>query len=713
MKKRALVGSGVCLGLSIISGLVTYQLSDIPFGTAFSISFHLTFLCLSFALFGLAFVLCLSERVWIRSIGIIPAVLGLGILVVQIAVQADPRVIHYRGIPPSPTAQEWQEDARFLVGEMEAKHADLFALVDRTLWDSVTADAVSRIPSLSEAGILMELTRIVGLPKDGHTFPFIMAPCFRLHSFPVVLYGFPEGWYVVKTGRGLNDLVGAKLLSVGGRDIEDIFETCSQLIAWENEQSRREHFTYMITMAEWLTYHGLIDDVDEATFTFLTADGDTAVRTISSVDFWPQFLWTGVFPIANDAPPVFTNSREDAYTFRTLDDGKALYVQFNQCIDQPGRETAKDFALEVERYLDDHPVERCIIDLRNNDGGQRVYTELLRVIRDNPSIDRRGHLFVLTGRRTFSAAVMFSTEIQLQTNALLVGEPTGQGPIFYSRPRLTELPHSGLKFAISGYHNIAGLPFDTREAIEPDIAVPYGIDDFLSGRDPVMTAALTYQEPAAPVAGRSQTGSWRIAGRYQKDETMLLEVSEQNGTLSCRVTDALPNTSALFLSALRASDDGSYATRLPDVSLRFGMNRSGDPVHATLHWMGEEVRFLRADDAYQIPFERFAESDIAGGCSMIRADAERYMRLYPNLEFVLNQLGYQYLRGGETPEALQVFLLNVELYPLSSNVYDSYGEALMVNDQIDSSIASYTRSLELNPDNDNAARVIERLRELQ
>ncbi len=713
MKRRIVLGSAVSLALSVLVGIVTYQLSDIPFGPAFSTAFTLTFIFLSLALAGLAIILYRSRRTWAQWISIIPGASSLAILVLQISVQADPRVIHFRGIPPSPSTQEWQEDVRFLVEEMEHKHPGLFARLDRTVWDSVTSDIVTRVPSLSEGEIIMELTRIAGLPKDGHTFPFIMLPSFAIHSYPFVLFGFPEGWHVVKAGRGLEDLIGARLLSVEGHTVQDIYDTYPQLIPWENEQSRREHFTYMVNMAEWLAYHGLIDDVGDASFTFVTTQGDTLERSLSPVNFWPHFLWTGTFPIPNDEPPVFTNPRADAYTYRTMHGGKVLYIQFNQCINQPGRETAQEFAHRVGEYLDAHPVERCIIDLRNNDGGQRVYTDLIRVIRGHPSIDRRGNLFVLIGRRTFSAAVMFSAELQLQTQALFVGEPTGQGTIFYSRPRLSKLPHSGLPFAISSYRNVAGLPFDNRKAIRPDIPVPYGLDDFLARRDPVLEAALAYREPIPVRESSASDRLGRAAGRYQKDETLLLYVEDSEEGARCTVTDALPNTSLLFTSVLRGNANGSYDTRIPGVSLEFAANRTGAPSRATLDWMGEEVRFERAEGSFQIPFERFTAGAIADACTMLRSNPDHYRSIYPSLEALLNQLGYQYLRASDTSAALQVFYLNVELYPLSWNVYDSYGEALMVNGQIDSSIANYTRSLELNPDNTNAAQVIERLRGLR
>jgi len=712
IRRQFIAIAGLSL-LCALGGFITYQLASIPFGTAFTLSLNISLVSLVLVFFSVALVLSQSRRWWLQLTGVLPFLAGVAVLVVQIAVQADPRVLHYYGIPPSPTPQEWQEDARFLRNEMAEKHADLFSLVDSTKWESVTGEMVNRIPSLREPEILMELTRLAGFPGDGHTFPFIMAPCFDLHSFPLILHGFPEGWYVVRAARGMSDLTGTRLLAIQGIPIEKIYNTYPQLIAWENQQSRKEHFTHVAVMAEWLLYHGIISNTDEAAFTFRTVSGDTVVHTMASIPFWPYFMWSNITPIDNDEPPVYTAPRRDAYTFRPLEGGKALYIQFNQCVEPPEGPTATAFALDVERHLRDYPVERCIIDLRNNDGGQRIYTELLRVVRDNASINRRGRLFVLIGRRTFSAAVMFTTELQLQTNALFIGEPTGQGPIFYSRPRLIELPHSGLLFAVSSYHNVAGLPFDTRRAIEPDVAVPYGIEDFRHGRDPVLATALKYEEPAREQQKSSRADQRHIAGRYHHNETLVMDVVDSEDSPQLTITDGLPNTSVTFTSELREVSSTTYAARLADVSIRFVGRNIEAPSRAVIDWVGERVEFTRAAEGYELPFERFGQGDVTGACSMLQADPDKYKHLYPTLEAVLNRLGYQYLRGGRTSDALQVFELNVRFFPLSSNVYDSYGEALMVDDQIDSSLANYRRSLELNPENTNAERVIERLRSLQ
>lgn len=72
----------------------------------------------------------------------------------------------------------------------------------------------------------------------------------------------------------------------------------------------------------------------------------------------------------------------------------------------------------------------------------------------------------------------------------------------------------------------------------------------------------------------------------------------------------------------------------------------------------------------------------------------------------INTLGYNYLGLGNTKAALAVFNINVMEFPESSNVYDSYGEALLKNGQKEEAIINYKKSLDLNPANANALDVL-------
>jgi len=75
----------------------------------------------------------------------------------------------------------------------------------------------------------------------------------------------------------------------------------------------------------------------------------------------------------------------------------------------------------------------------------------------------------------------------------------------------------------------------------------------------------------------------------------------------------------------------------------------------------------------------------------------------------LNALGYQLLRASQFRDAVRIFQLNVEAYPQSSNAYDSLGEAYMDDGDKPQAIANYRKSLELNPKNRNAVKMLQKL----
>ena len=79
-------------------------------------------------------------------------------------------------------------------------------------------------------------------------------------------------------------------------------------------------------------------------------------------------------------------------------------------------------------------------------------------------------------------------------------------------------------------------------------------------------------------------------------------------------------------------------------------------------------------------------------------------------ENVLNWLGYHFLYWwAREEEVLEVFQLNVWLYPDSANAYDSLGEAYLIFGDIESAIKCYKKSLELDPQNTNATEQLKRL----
>jgi len=100
----------------------------------------------------------------------------------------------------------------------------------------------------------------------------------------------------------------------------------------------------------------------------------------------------------------------------------------------------------------------------------------------------------------------------------------------------------------------------------------------------------------------------------------------------------------------------------------------------------------------------------------IESIGEAYTELKKNLadkynfsENQLNQLGYHYLGKDEVENATAIFKINLDAFPNSFNVYDSYGEALLESGDKEKAIENYLKSVEINPGNEGGIKVLKEL----
>lgn len=75
----------------------------------------------------------------------------------------------------------------------------------------------------------------------------------------------------------------------------------------------------------------------------------------------------------------------------------------------------------------------------------------------------------------------------------------------------------------------------------------------------------------------------------------------------------------------------------------------------------------------------------------------------------MNRLGYSLMNLKLMAPAKKVFQLNMEAYPGSSNVYDSYAEACLRNGEHALAAKYYQKTAELDPDNQIAKTIVQRL----
>lgn len=77
----------------------------------------------------------------------------------------------------------------------------------------------------------------------------------------------------------------------------------------------------------------------------------------------------------------------------------------------------------------------------------------------------------------------------------------------------------------------------------------------------------------------------------------------------------------------------------------------------------------------------------------------------------LNDYGYRFLKDKKFDEAIAMFTILVEEFPAEANGFDSLGEAYLKAGNKEQALKNYKRSVELNPNNENAKKIIGELQQ--
>lgn len=396
--------------------------------------------------------------------------------------------------PQQPTAAGWQADLRVLAEELPRRHSAPFANITRAQWDSAVGSLERRLPALSRNQSLVELFRLVALLGDAHT-NVQPNPSLGLHYYPLELYAFEDGLFVRRADSAHADLVGAKVLRIGTASADQALSAAAGIIPHENEWWVRAWAPFWLMIPEMLDGLGLASDTRVPLVIDRRGRIDTVVVTPAG-----QFSEShGPVPIdmrrwismRQAAAPLWEQRPDQALWWTVLPDSHTLYVCMRAVVPGPRSGTNRGQWDEIFATADTARVARLVIDIRENLGGNGGLNRYpIQQILRRPALDRPDRLFVIIGRRTFSAGQQFANLLEWWTQATLVGEPTGQRPSQYGDHRPLVLPSSHLTVNISTVFHQAPNEFDERAFVPPAIYAPLSAAAYRTGVDPAMIAVL-------------------------------------------------------------------------------------------------------------------------------------------------------------------------------------------------------------------------------
>ncbi len=572
--------------------------------------------------------------------------------------------LRVQDVPRDLTPEQWREDLRCLSEEMPRRFIYFDALVDREAFDAAVAELDERIPSLARDQIIFEMMRVVALANAGHTLISPWQPAVGWRVLPLRLYVFDDGVYVTHASRKHRRAIGARVLKIGDADIDRVLHETRPYIAADNDAHAKQEFCRLIApFAEAFHAPGYTEAPSSTRF-LLEDDAGTRFATdvkplpiaslAASLSLWPMYAYRGGI-----RPPAVITDRNDRYWFEHWEESRTVYLRFSGVRDNPEGESIAEFAERLRKFVDAHDFDRLIVDIRHNTGGDNTLVKpLVELLRTHERINRRGRLFVIIDRETFSAAVSFATALERRTKAIFVGEPSGGMPnTIGDADSLLVLPNSKLIVRLSWRYWQQSAPEDTRRWILPDVPVSLTHRDYFDGRDPAVEAILSYQpEPIEEVA-LDEADRRRYVGKYLFNPNQLLIVSDQRGRLRMTITDF----EEFAASVLYPVSQTRLLSDIADVELRLEDGRDAPIVF----WKGVEIGLARVPDGFMLPIQLLQAGRLDEATAAFRKNKANGVRLDARFEFAICDVGASYLQQGKRDEAMRVADLCIELIPLS------------------------------------------------
>lgn len=355
-------------------------------------------------------------------------------------------------------------------------------------------------PKLTDAQMVIGVMKLMRSLGDGHT-TFLsppQQPDYAL-ALPLQFYLFKEGLFVIGSDPKYKGLLGAQVLSLGGHTVGEVMKSLDQVISRDNEMWPGQLGPYHMRNLPLLRGLGLVSDIRKIELGIRDVNGVNRTATVEAdsehPNIWNEFPsnWVTYAQSLGTPLPLYLKNTKSHYWFEYFPESRVLYFQYNRVLNDAEEPLAR-FSERLFKFIDEHEIDKLVIDMRWNNGGNTFLSRpLLYGLIKSDKVNKRGKLFVIIGRRTFSAAQNTATFFERHTNAIFVGEPTGSSPNFVGEETPFTLPYSKITVNISDLYWQSSWPQDYRTWIAPQIYLPPTFSAYRENRDPAMEAILRYK----------------------------------------------------------------------------------------------------------------------------------------------------------------------------------------------------------------------------
>lgn len=393
------------------------------------------------------------------------------------------------------TKAQWQADVKFLGEELPKRHRNLFHKLKREDFETAIKTFHDNVPKMTKEEIMVNFLRIAAMVKDGHTS--IGSRQFTQGEvYPMQLFLFADGLFILKASPEYSEMVGGRIVKIGNLNVDEVMEKVGKLAATDNEWGVKDVVPFYLSIPEILVGLKIINNRQDLKLTVSLGgiEKNFDIKPTAKFDeiLNPPAEWKAMNANASNPLPLYLKKQNDLYWFEYLKEQKTVYVQHNGIANKEN-ESVADFYKRVMRFVEANPIEKFVIDLRLNGGGNNELNRPVVIELIKSKINESGKLFVIIGRQTFSAAQNFVNEIEKYTKATFVGEPTSANPNHFGDAMAFALPNSKVTVRASTLWWQDLPERDKRPFTAPEIAAEASSEDYRKNIDPPMEAIFNYK----------------------------------------------------------------------------------------------------------------------------------------------------------------------------------------------------------------------------
>jgi tetratricopeptide (TPR) repeat protein len=443
----------------------------------------------------------------------------------------------------SPSSNDWRDDIAFVQKQIESTHPFPYRRISREQFAESLSTLKRESGALQPDAVALRLMQIVASLRDGHTNLLPGAKSTFDEWFPVRFYQFSDGLFITAIGKEFRPAAGAKVIRIGSKSSDDALRLAESAYASDNDFGALEA-TVLLSNLRLLRALGIIGPGETTLTLELQLPDGTSSKialpiTKSHAGFEWRF-WGEMFgppgtdlvtafhgrpasdfmdPERNSELPLHLRARR-AYWFTWLQNEGLIYVQLNSMAGRSSHtpENFSKFLARLFAFVDLHPVDKLVLDLRYNSGGNGELTESIvrEFIKRDHSINRSGHLFTISGRKTFSAALGLLLAMRQHTSTVIVGEPAGAAMNAAGDPDVATLPHTNFQLLVSTNYFVGSKFTDAAWFVPVEVPATFSSADYFGGRDPAMEAVLS-AEQSTPILELLRTqGGEAASAAYEK-----------------------------------------------------------------------------------------------------------------------------------------------------------------------------------------------------